>query len=348
MSWIKEVVDAAAHVGMYPSLKVDASDTLHVAYFDNTQSMLKYARKKTGNSWSATTIASAQFKDQISLALDSNAFPYVAFTDPSDFYLKIAHLVKSNNPSSPWVWSTNFKIEQYVDYAYCSLAVVSDGTMHVSYMLKKGVPTDKYVLAYAKAKAHPVTEEITSNGHRGLFTSIAVDSNGIPHISYYDFDGKNLWYSRRFGQTGWTLEQVDSPGDVGQGTSIALDANGLPHIAYYDASNENLRYAVKTATNLWKTGPIDSQGSVGLNPSLALDSFGRPHVSYYDATNKTLKYAKLSLVTTQGSALPWSKETVDSTGDAGRYSSICLDSGGYAHICYYDAANQCLKHAKHS
>ena len=339
MTWVNEVVDSAADVGMYPSLKAHSADTLYVAYFDHTNLKLKYAKRQGVDSWHVSTIADAQFKDQISLALNSTAFPYVGFSDPSGFDLKYAYLTKSNRPFPypPYTW-TSSKIADYADNAYGSLAIASDGTIHVSYMLKKSTG---WVLAYAKrvTSAQWIKEEIDSVGHTGLFTSIAVDSTGIPHISYYDFDQKNLRYAKRVGN-GWTKETIDSPGDVGQCTSIAVGADGSRHIAYYDASNMNLKYAV--SQNGWTKMIVDSQGDVGLNPSLALDSGGMPHLSYYDATNQTLKYAKRGFFAPGG----WIKETVDSTGNAGRYSSISLDAGGHVHICYYDELNHRLKHAK--
>ena len=85
-----------------------------------------------------------------------------------------------------------------------------------------------WVLAYAKSRRPVDKEEVDSVGHTGLFTSIAVDSTGNPHISYYDFDQKNLRYAKRVGN-GWTKETIDSPGDVGQCTSIAVGADGSPH-----------------------------------------------------------------------------------------------------------------------
>jgi hypothetical protein len=87
MTWVNEVVDSAADVGMYPSLKAHSTDTLYVAYFDHTNFKLKYAKRQGVDSWHVSTIADAQFKDQISLALNSNAFPYVGFSNPSGFDL---------------------------------------------------------------------------------------------------------------------------------------------------------------------------------------------------------------------------------------------------------------------
>ncbi len=69
----------------------------------------------------------------------------------------------------------------------------------------------------------------------GKYTSLALDSAGYPHISYYDETNGNLKYARR-DAAGWRIETVASDGDVGQYSSLALDATGNPHISYWDVT----------------------------------------------------------------------------------------------------------------
>jgi hypothetical protein len=86
-------------------------------------------------------------------------------------------------------------------------------------------------------------ETVDSEENMGYFTSIALDANGHPHISYYaGLPNENLKYARWTGSA-WAIETVDSEGWVGAYTSIALDANGYPHISYYDITNRDLKYA---------------------------------------------------------------------------------------------------------
>ncbi|MHC4757397.1 MAG: hypothetical protein ACYTE8_01955 [Planctomycetota bacterium] len=76
----------------------------------------------------------------------------------------------------------------------------------------------------------------------GYDSSIAVDGNGNPHISYYDASNIDLKYAT-FNGSKWILETVDSSGDVGRYSSITLDSKGRPHISYLDFANGNLKYA---------------------------------------------------------------------------------------------------------
>jgi len=177
----------------------------------------------------------------------------------------------------------------------------------------------------------------TSSGEVGSFASIALDSKGKAHISYYDVTNDELKYATN-ASGAWVITTVDSSGDVGGYTSIALDSYGKAHISYYDWTNDDLKYATN-ASGSWVTTTVDSSGDVGGYISIALDSNGKVYISYFDYYPKSdLKYA----TNASGS---WVTTTVDSSGDVGGYTSIALDSYGKAHISYYDWTNDDLKYA---
>jgi hypothetical protein len=183
--------------------------------------------------------------------------------------------------------------------------------------------------------------ERVDSGMVGEHSSIALDSSGRPHISYYDYFKDDLKYAYR-GDSGWVTETVDSAGSVGAYTSLALDSSDHPHISYcYCTDNTcltclHLKYAWHDGTE-WNVEWADTALFVGGYTSIALDA-DRPHISYYDFTNTALKYTYRDGSGTRH----W--ETLDNSADVGKYTSLAIASG-YRYISYFDDTANDLKYA---
>lgn len=174
----------------------------------------------------------------------------------------------------------------------------------------------------------------------GQWTSLAVDTSNLPHISYHAQDGQyrfGLKYASYDGAA-WHVEMVDDTPGTGWYTSLAIDSSDRPHIAYHHA-HDALMYARRESSG-WHIEVVDSGGDVGEHASLRLDSGGQPAIAYTDETARAVKYAHLT-------GLGWQIETVATLITTGRMTwlSLALDSANRPHISYYDYDTRARKYA---
>jgi hypothetical protein len=193
-------------------------------------------------------------------------------------------------------------------------------------------------------------EVLSSTNATGFYSSVALDGQGNPHISFYDATAMSLNYVVRTSE-GWRTSIVDDDGIAGHRSSIALDANGIPHISYFRGPDGGPLNSVKHAWidgGIWYTETIPSLVAPygGLNPyddwghpvPIAVDADGNLHVCY-QTVNGHLEYA----VKTAGSG--WAAESVDAIDNVGSGNWLVLDAAGTPHIAYFDYTHTLLKYA---
>lgn len=287
--WNIQTVDDSGYSGAFPSLALDSQNNPHISY--RARSMLKYA-SWTGLEWTFRSIGSTgEFGSYNSLVFDANDNPKLSYKETWDSELRYASF-----NGRDWIIYTVDSVGSEIGSSgsYNSLALDVFGNPHICYM--QSIPSGGLKYAHYNGSSWHL-ETIDSGGAGvGFDTSIAVDSAGRVHISYYSFIVGTfdcyLKYAVSSG-SGWEITAVDEGNGVGQDTSLALDSNGNPHISYYDGGNGDLRYASFNGSE-WNIRIIDSIGDVGESTSLALDTNDEAHISYYDRTNTDLKYVHIA------------------------------------------------------
>ncbi len=186
-------MDAAADVGRDSSIAIDSDDHPHIAYHDIHWENLKYAQW-TGSLWSIVVVDSAGYDNKPSLALDSSDNPHISYTHGSLYEYKNRTLKYARWTGTAWNIET---VDSTGDVGMSpSLALDSSGNPHISYTdwTNKNL---KYARWTGSAWSIEVIDAIgdVSGSHLCAHTSLALDSEDRPHISYYDATNKNLKYA---------------------------------------------------------------------------------------------------------------------------------------------------------
>lgn len=126
-------------------------------------------------------------------------------------------------------------------------------------------------------------EPVYSGGFASGDVSLAVDSAGVPSISY---TASGILYLAVKGQVGWSHQVIAQPGFWGGFSSHAYSNSWQPAVAYIDASSpmvNYLKYAVKVAGN-WVVETVDDVGGFADYVSLAFNSSGQACIAYCQTT----------------------------------------------------------------
>jgi hypothetical protein len=326
-TWTLELVDAPFNVGQESSIAADATGKPSIAYTDASNVDLKFGRR-TDPGWSTETVdALGNVGGMPSLTLDGQGNPRISYYDGTNLDLKYAS-------KSGGVWTLE-TVDAPGDVGLdTSIELDAQGNPRISYLAAIVSAFNGDLKYAAKNGGVWTTETVHSAGAAGEYTSLELDAQGNPRITYFDRDNWAVLYAAKSGGV-WTFDVVEVGGG-GFVTSLALDPMGNPHVSYY-WGDEEMRYAVKSG-GVWIRETVEAMAGTGFNLGLELDvdAQGRPHLGYQDNKTGDLEYAVKS-----GGA--WVAEVVDST--RGWYPSFTLDPLGNPHLSYYALSNDNLRYA---
>jgi hypothetical protein len=330
--WVKRTIDDHERVGLYTSIAIRGGKP-RISYYDISNRSIKYA-SFSGSSWSLKTVyRSGTAGMYSSIALDSNDNPHISY-----YYLARDELRYASWTGSEW---STMVVDSYGDTGkHSSLAIDSNDVPHISYFFDK-TDEEGLELKYAVWNGSQWTiETVDTFKGVGQYTSLALDSQNQPHISYYDIEFGRLKYAYK-DASGWhSGNYVDTIQGAGKYTSIALDRDDRPHISYFVESLDRVKYTRWLGTT-WEPFIVDNTDQdihTGTYTSLALDKDDNPSISYYHFDEGDLKYAWWN----GGGFNTTILDGEDEDENVGRYSSLALDSSDFPNIAYYDEANRDL------
>ena len=310
----------------YPTIAVDDAANVHVVWRDDTNygdsgtDKDVFYRRWIANSstWTTIEVVSTESTDnsyETTIAVDGAGNVHVAWrddtyygsgTDDDIFYKRLIAT------SSTWTTTEVVSTESSGESVFPTIAVDGAGNVHVAWFdgTNYGGSGGDYDIFYKRWNAtnsiwtttEVVSTESTSNSYK---TTIAVDSAGNVHITWYDYTNyggsetdSDIFYKRwNVTSSTWTTTEVVSTESTGDSydPTIAVDDTGSVHIAWNDATNyggsgtdRDIFYKLWNATsNTWTTTEVVSTESTGdsYHPTIAVDGVGNAHIVWRDLTD---------------------------------------------------------------
>jgi hypothetical protein len=304
---------------------VFGGDHLYYAYFDADLA-----------DWEISTVDdNPGVGSSASLAIAPSGSRYISYYDSFNRTLKFA---------TPRIFPIGWYVET-IDATPGSgvgsaIAAPVSGQPHISYLSGSDL---KYIKGTCTiAFPHPIlsctwsTPEVVAAGVSGNYPSIAIASDGTPHISYMD-GSENLMHAYKIGAGGncgvggnWQCDLVQSlPGSVWYSPSIAL-WNDWPRIAFFNPSN-GLSFAYKDGTG-WHVSAVNGvNNELGAYPSLAMDANGIPNISSRSRTDSDSKRGYYAYGSS-ASGGTWTNEFVPYSSWAGQ-TAIAFNQSPTAYPC---------------
>ncbi|MFL7792378.1 MAG: hypothetical protein AB8I69_09580, partial [Anaerolineae bacterium] len=294
---ITTTVDSAGDVGLWTSVTIGADGLPVVSYGDNSSYVLKVLHcgdlSCSSGNIITTVDSTASVASYTSIAVGADGLPVISYHDDTSADLKVLHcgdLLCSSGNISTTVDSAGDVGE------WTSIAIGADGLPVVSY--RDVTNADLKVLHCGDplcSSGNISTTVDSSTADTGRMTSIAIGTDGLPLVSYWDAsngDLRALHCGNLLCNSGNISATLDSNGVVGQETSLTIGADGLPVISYRDDTNADLK-VLHCGDLLCSSGNIsttvDSAGNVGSYSSITIGSDELPVIGYLDSTNTALK-----------------------------------------------------------
>jgi hypothetical protein len=237
--------DATGNVGEYTAIVANRNGEPTVSYYDATKGVLKIlhcgnAQCNNGNIIVTPDLTSSNGV-QSSIQLNAAGNPVIAYFDFTNSALKV--LTCGNSDCS--AHNRIVTVESIEDVGrYPSLVLDKKGNPAVSYLDLSNGKLKILRCDNATCTGKNSIVAVGASGVVGYYSSLKINANDIPVVSYYDKTNGDLNVLRCGNANctgGNTISAPDTKGQVGLYTSMVLDSKDNPVISYYDASNGILK-----------------------------------------------------------------------------------------------------------
>lgn len=227
---------------------------------------------------------------------------------------------------------------------YVGLAIGADGNPVIAYWDATNFDVKVAKCSNIRCTGDSTITTVDSAGNVGQEVAIAVGTDGLPILSYFDYTNTNIKVAKCVDPacaqpaTFTPIEQDATSVFLGAYTDIAIAPDGLPVVVHQSDSGGGLRVTKcsNQACTAFST-QITNQGFI--DPSLAFGADGAPVIS-------SNTYGSFDLLVTKCSDAACTSAVttpVDFAADVGHFSSIAVRKDGMPIVSYYDNDTDDLK-----
>jgi hypothetical protein len=235
--------------GVITSLALDAAGNPVIAYLNSflggyyKAHLLDCTNADCSGAQTPTFLGNA-YPGDIELTLDGYGLPVISFTDPNPYPI----VIRCGSADCSEI-ASHAGVDGWDDYLYLvgismSFALDALDRPVFSYWSNYGNELKVVRCNSIDCAAPDSPVFVDETGNVGFYSSLELDADGLPIVSYYDQTNGNLKVvqcGNPYCSDGNRISVPDSVGEVGQYTSLALDSAGYPVVAYYDVTNEDLK-----------------------------------------------------------------------------------------------------------
>ena len=211
--------------GVKPAIALTSEDVPFVAYMLEARPGFVKNAVWNGTDWDIATLSTGYFYGPLDIVIGPDDAAHISYHDHDEE--DAAYALWDGTE-----WQVTVIPAQGHDGWDNRIAVDSLGMPHISAIFPRefgGTGVEYYGL---DASGQWMVENVGTVPLTYQFaTSIAIDPQGVPHITFYKQDTKDLALASRTG-SGWTINTVDDDGDTGSFASLIIDEAGRFHISY--------------------------------------------------------------------------------------------------------------------
>ncbi len=275
--------------GTKPAIALDPTGVVGVTWLLEKVGDGFVAFAESSDEWEFQILSEGYFYGPIGLSYGPDGTPNIVIHDhqADNFDPELGDLVRLFRDGSTWVEDT--AANQGHDGWDATVVVGDDGVIHAAGVDPAQFGRSEGVEYYRNDGSGWNVTEIGSGPIPYQYNvALALDSLGLPAVTYYDDTDQDLIFASFKGGS-WSLEVAAEEGNVGKYSSLAYDSEGRPAATFFrqtGGTEGEIVFASRgeDGWTLETVGGLDafSENNARRNSSLAFDSKGRAHVTFSD------------------------------------------------------------------